>query len=209
MAAWLAYLKSRLLRPPAENEPLTGEELATDLAFRLARLAAMREKAAALFARPRLGRDVFSRGAPERTVVSREIIWQASMYDLLTAYAERRQRDMVTEVRFQKRKVWSLVDARKVLERLAGRWADWVPLDAILGGIAATSDERKTVRASGFGAALEMAKEGRLTLRQTGPFSPIYIRAAAAAANAAAGRPIAETRGEGGEAPGERPQAGE
>ena len=203
MASWLAYLKSRLLLPPAEDEPLTGDELAADLAFRLQRLAVMREKAAALFARPRLGRDVFARGAPEKTVVTREITWQASLFDLLTAYAERRQRGMVTEVRFAKRTVWSLVDARKILERLVGRWADWVPLEMILSGIAAAPEERRTVRASGFGAALEMAKEGRVTIRQASPFSPIYVRAAAPAARPTAGAP-----GDG-EATGERPRPGE
>lgn len=176
MAAWLTYLKSRLLlpKPPQDDEP-SGEELAAQLAFRLRRLEAMRERAAALMARPRIGRDVFLRGCPEamRTVTRPQ--WEASLYDLLSAYADFRQRTFVGEVRVGGRVVWSLVDAREILERLVGPIGDWVSLDRLIAPHVAP-ETHATLIASTFAASLEMVREGRLELAQTGAFSPLMIR---------------------------------
>ncbi|MEW5422984.1 ScpA family protein [Amorphus sp. 3PC139-8] len=177
MAAWLAYLKSRLLVPKPENddEP-TGEELAAELAFRLKRLEAMRKAAEDLTARPQLGRAVMARGAPEPIGVKRQTRWQATIYDLLSAYASQRQREMVTVVRMRRRVVWSLTDARQALERMVGRIVDWTPIDQLLLRYLSDPSERTTVLASTFSASLELVREGRLELRQTGAFAPIYVR---------------------------------
>ncbi len=178
MAAWLAYLKSRLLVPdePDDDEP-SGEMLAADLAFRLRRLDAMRDVAGRLMARRRLGIDVFSRGAPEAVVVEKRPEWQVSLYDLLVAYANHRQRSMVTRVEVGRRTVWSLLDARLVLERLIGSAAGWVEIDALLADYMRTGEERVTVRASSFSATLELAREGGLEIRQEAPFAPLFVRA--------------------------------
>lgn len=178
MAAWLAYLKSRLLLPDVdtgEDEP-TGEELAAALAFRLRRLEAMRDAASKLMARPRTGQDIFPRGAPEPIVVLRESSYVASLYDLLTAYASQHQRNSVTTVQVKKRNVWSLQDARDLLQRIFGQISDWTPIDDFLISYFATPDQRATVKASSFSASLELVREGVLELRQTGPFQPLYIR---------------------------------
>ncbi|MDK9697489.1 MAG: segregation/condensation protein A [Siculibacillus sp.] len=182
MAAWLAYLKSRLLLPlpPQDDEP-SGEELAAALAFRLRRLEAMREAAARLMARDRLGRDVFPRGAPEATAPIVRPEWQASLYDLLTAYAAQRQRFMITTVRVAARAVWSLADAREILERLIGRAADWTPIDGLVSEFM-TPEMRATIIASTFSASLELVREGRMELRQTGAFAPLHARARPAGA---------------------------
>jgi segregation and condensation protein A len=177
MAAWLAYLKSRLLLPEAAggDEP-TGEELAAELAFRLRRLEAMREAAARLANRNRLGRDVFARGAPEPVVVKRRSEYSATLYDLLSAYATQRQERAISRVQVKQRDVWSLSDAREVLGRMIGRIAEWAPLEMFLAPYLALPGMRTTVRASAFGASLELVREGRLELRQTAPFAPLYIR---------------------------------
>ena len=177
MAAWLAYLKSRLLIPEQkdEDEP-TGEELAAALAFRLQRLEAMRKAAEALMARNRLGRDVFARGAPQALSVQRKSVWSATIYDLLTAYAAQRQRQSVTSVRVRLRTVWSLQKARDLLSRLVGRMADWAPINSYLVDYLVDESERATVLASTFSASLEMVREGQLELRQSDPFAPIYLR---------------------------------
>ncbi len=179
MAAWLAYLKSRLLLPPepkSSDEP-SGEEMAALLALRLKRLEAMREAGARLMTRSRLGRDVFARGAPEPVAVTSRTRWQASLYDLLTAYATQRQRQMVTEVHVARRKVWSLADARFLLTRMIGDLADWVPVETLLAPFLASPEMRASVRASAFTASLELAREGHLDLRQSEAFAPIYLRA--------------------------------
>lgn len=133
MAAWLAYLKSRLLIPEQKDEDaLTGEELAAALAFRLRRLEAMREASAKLMNRNRLGRDVFVRGDPETLSIERKSRFAATLYDLLTAYAAQRQRTSVTSVHVRRRTVWSLQEARDLLTRLVGKEMDWAPLDAYL-----------------------------------------------------------------------------
>lgn len=177
MAAWLAYLKSRLLIPEQkdEDEP-TGEELAAALAFRLQRLEAMRKAAEALMQRNRLGRDVFARGAPQALSVQRKSVWSATIYDLLTAYAAQRQRQSVTSVRVRLRTVWSLQEARDLLSRLVGRMADWAPINSYLVDYLVDESERATVLASTFSASLEMVREGQLELRQSDPFAPIYLR---------------------------------
>lgn len=178
MAAWLAYLKSKLLIPKQQGDDgETGEELAASLQFRLKRLEAMRDAAAALVNRNRLGRDVFPRGMPEVVMVDRASQFSATLYDLLTAYASQRQRQAVTNVQIAKRAVWSLKEARVALARLMGRIEDWVSLDRFLIDYALSPQERASALASSFAASLELVREGKLEVRQNAPFEPIYMRA--------------------------------
>lgn len=178
MAAWLAFLKSKLLIPQqAEEEEMTGEEMAQQLAFRLKRLEAMREAATRLINRNRLGRDVFVRGAPEPIVVEKTSNFTATLYDLLTAYASQRQRNSVSQVTISRRKVWSLKDARGLLVRMIGEIDEWAALDQLL--IKYLHDdpqERVSALASSFAATLEMVREGQLEIRQDDVFAPIFMR---------------------------------
>ena len=185
MAAWLAFLKSRLLIPKQSgDEEASGEELAAVLQFRLKRLEAMRDAAARLVNRNRLGRDVFARGMPETVIVEKRNNFSASLYDLLTAYAGQRQRQAITNVRIAKRGVWSLKEARDILTRLLGSFPDWTELDRFLVEYLATPEERPTAIASSFAASLELVREGRIEIRQHEPFAPLYLR------NRAATKPI-------------------
>jgi segregation and condensation protein A len=182
MAAWLAFLKSRLLLPDIDDgEEPTGEELAAELAFRLRRLEAMRTAAAGLANRNRLGRDVFARGQPEPVQIHRRNEYSATLYDLLAAYAEQRQFSAISVVRVRQREVWSLRDAREVLSRIAGRAMDWAPMDDFLLQYFSSPSMRRSVKASALGASLELVREGRLELRQTEAFAPIYMRGVAPA----------------------------
>jgi len=177
MAAWLAYLKSRLLLPeqhPAEG--LSAEEMANALALRLRRLEAIRKFAEQLMNRPQLGRDVFQRGQPEPIAEIKHPQWSATLYDLLSAYASRRQIQSRSVVRVAKRTVWSLAEAREALERLIGQSMDWSPLDQYLVAYLTDPAMAATVLASSFAAALEMIREGRLEAHQQGAFSPLYLR---------------------------------
>ncbi|MBL8882413.1 MAG: segregation/condensation protein A [Hyphomicrobium sp.] len=179
MAAWLAYLKSKLLIPREKEDPQTqsAEEMAQRLAFRLMRLEAMRTAAARLMTRKRLGRDVFVRGAPEAVRTVKETTWTAQVYDLLKAYAEQRRRTIKVVHVVRARKVWSIKDARQRLERLVGATAgDWTQLDLFLEQYLPRGEEERTALASSFGATLEMAREGLVELRQDEPFAPIYMR---------------------------------
>jgi len=181
MAAWLAFLKSRLLLPreTVQGEEVSGEELARRLSFRLMRLEAMREAAAQLMTRMRLGRDVFQRGMPEGTKTIRETAHTATIYDLLHAYADQRRRTIKIGHVVKARAVWSIRDARERLERLMGdvhSATDWVEFARYLEQMVVASEDGKTVLASSFGATLEMAREGRVEIRQEGPFAPIYMR---------------------------------
>jgi segregation and condensation protein A len=180
MAAWLAFLKSKLLLPPdpskQEDQP-TGEELAARLSFRLMRLDAMRNAAGQLMTRHRLGRDVFARGQPEGVRTIRVRKYTAMIFDLLKAYADQRKRTVKRVHVVPRRTVWSIKDARARLEALLGeRTAEWVHLDAFLKQYGAVPDIARTARASSFGATLEMAREGLIELSQAAPFAPIYLR---------------------------------
>ncbi|GGH22010.1 segregation/condensation protein A [Alsobacter metallidurans] len=186
MAAWLAYLKSRLLlpAPPKPDEP-SAEDLAESLARRLVRLEAIRAAAQKLVERTRLGRDVFARGMPEPVVVTKTAEWEASLFDLLSAYARERQKHALSHVTVHARTVWSLAEAREALMRLAGVALDWTVLDEYLSAYMVEPAMRKTVRASTFVAALEMVREGMLELQQDRAFAPIWVKARTAAARAA------------------------
>jgi segregation and condensation protein A len=177
MAAWLAFLKSKLLipKPPGEDGE-SGEELAAVLQFRLKRLEAMRDAASRLVNRNRLGRDVFARGMPELVIVEKRNEYSASLYDLLTAYAAQRQRKAITNVRIAKRGVWSLKDARDILTRLIGSCKDWTALDRFLVEYLTGPEERATALASSFAATLELVREGHVEMRQQEAFAPLYLR---------------------------------
>jgi segregation and condensation protein A len=177
MAAWLAYLKSRLLLPDAEApETQTAEELAAALAFRLKRLEAFRDVAQKLMDRPQLGRDTFERGDPEPIAEIKTPQWSATLYDLLSAYAVQRQKQVLGRVRFAQRKVWSLAEARSAIERLVGISGDWSCLDDYLIEYMVEPALVPTVKASSFAATLEMVREGLIDLQQHNAFAPIYLR---------------------------------
>jgi len=178
MAAWLAFLKSKLLLPaePSEEGEPTGEELAALLAFRLKRLDAMRDAAAQLMTRKRLGRDVFGRGLPEPIRVTRNSVYEANVYDLLKAYSQQRQRNVSRTLHMEKRTVWSLKEARDELERLLGITCDWAPLDQLLAEFLVEPEMRRTALASSFTATLEMTREGALEIRQLKSFAPLLVR---------------------------------
>ena len=178
MAAWLAFLKSKLLLPaePSEEGEPTGAELAALLAFRLKRLHAMREVSAQLMTRKRLGRDVFGRGDPEPIRITRQSVYDANVYDLLKAYSQQRQRTAVLSMQLKPRTVWSLNEAREELERLLGMNVDWAPLDRLIAEFLVEPELRKTALASSFTATLEMTREGALEIRQAKSFAPLFVR---------------------------------
>jgi segregation and condensation protein A len=177
MAAWLAYLKSRLLIPEA-NDALgpSAEDMATALALRLRRLEAFRAVAEQLISRPQLDRDVFARGQPEPVAHVKRPEWSATLYDLLSAYAVQRQKNALGHVSLPHRTVWSLAEARAVLERLIGVSTDWSRLDEYLIAYVVEPSLRPTVLASSFAATLEMVREGALEVHQNTAFAPIYLR---------------------------------
>ncbi len=177
MAAWLAYLKSRLLLPEKDSElGPSAEDMATALALRLRRLEAIRNAAEALIARPQLGRDVFSRGAPEPIADIKRPEWTATLYDLLSAYSQQRQKQALAHVRFAPRQVWSLAEAREALERMMGMSADWSRLVHYLLSYVVEPSMRATVMASSFASVLVMVREGALDVHQDTAFGPIFLR---------------------------------
>ena len=183
MAAWLAYLKSRMLLPePVAPEGMSAADMAKALALRLQRLEAIREAGTKLFERPLLGRDVFGRGDPQPIAEIKRPEWSATLYDLLSAYASERQRKALARVRLAKRVVWSLADARSMLERLVGTSSgEWGRLDEYLLAYAVEPAMRATALASSLAATLELVREGAMEVHQSAAFAPIYLRKRAAA----------------------------
>jgi segregation and condensation protein A len=190
MAAWLAFLKSRLLLPePATPDGPSAEEMATALANRLRRLEAIREAANRLMNRPQFQRDIFPRGNPESIAEIRHPKFTATLFDLLSAYAAQRQQRVLATVHLTKRTVWSLAEARASLERLIGLAEDWSCLDEYLLNYVADPTQKATVFASSFAAALELVREGEVELNQKEAFAPIYFRKRQAQATGATSAP--------------------
>jgi segregation and condensation protein A len=178
MAAWLAFLKSRLLLPvaAASDEP-DARDLAAALANRLRRLEAIRAVSRLLQERPQLNWDIFSRGDPEPVALKRISLWEASIHDLLSAYAQQRQVRALARISLKKRHVWSLDAARAALERLIGTTSEWAALDEYLIAFMTEPGIERSVRATSLSATLELIKEGRVEVRQEKTFAPIFMRA--------------------------------
>ena len=179
MAAWLAYLKSRLILPRPESkegEP-SAYEMAARLRWRLARLDAMREAAARLMAGDRLGREIFARGAPEPIHIVKLRTYKDTLFDLLQSYASERAKKLRGQnYQLKTSPVMLIEQARERLERMFGAIPDWSNLDRLLpdgwtGGL-----RRRSAMASMFMACLEAARDGRVELRQMAAFEPLYVR---------------------------------
>ncbi|MFP4239321.1 MAG: segregation and condensation protein A [Rhodosalinus sp.] len=178
MAAWLAFLKSRLLLPPdPEEEGPSGDEMAAYLAFQLERLQAMREAAARLMARDRLGRDVFARGQGERVERVKRVRHTATLMDLMQAYARIRTRDEFRPWAFDRQSVYTMEEALDRLRGMIGFAGSWTDIAAYLPeGWREDPARRRSATAATFAATLELAREGRIELRQAGTFAPIELR---------------------------------
>lgn len=178
MAAWLTYLKSRLVLPQAAPEDAPGaDEMAAQLRWRLARLNAMREAAVRLMARNRLERDVFPRGAPEPVTVEVTRQYKDNLFDLLTAYSHQRVRKLGHRVYEMVRSpVYLIEEARARLERTLGNIPDWNILTRFLPPEWSFGPRRRSAVASTFSAALELARDGKLEIRQMSPFGAIFVK---------------------------------
>ena len=177
MAAWLAYLKSRLLLPePPDTDQPTAADLAANLARRLQHLEAIRRVGTGLMTRDRLGTHFFARGMPEMGSDTPRAPITATLYDLLSAYAIQRQKIALSHLDVGRRVVWSLIEARAALERLIGSANDWTELDHYLVAYVVEPAMRATVFASSFAATLEMVREGQLEVQQASAFAPLWLR---------------------------------
>lgn len=178
MAAWLAFLKSRLLLPPDPTEEgPTGEELAAHLAFQLERLQAMREVAAKLMARDQLGRDFFVRGIPEDVTQVRKITYVATLLDLMQGYARIRTKDDFRPYTMDRDAIFTLENALERMRGLIGFAGTWTDISTYLpDGFTTDPQRRRSATASTFAASLELAKEGKVELRQAETFAPVELR---------------------------------
>jgi len=183
MAAWLAYLKSRLLLPqaPQDDKP-SGIELAAELEHRLRLLEAMQIAGTRLMARPRTGQDVFFRGMPEGSSVIPVPVYDTGVYTLLRAYGAIRRRSEVAVLTIEPTLFHSMDDALERLARFVGRVPNWRELSSFLPKELRGELFRRSAVASTFAATLELARNGRIELRQDRAFGPIYVRSAGPAA---------------------------
>ncbi len=178
MAAWLAFLKSRLLLPPdPKDEGPSGEELAAHLAFQLERLEAMRQAAARLMGRDQLGRDFFARGQTEVYSRKRVVRYEANLLDLMQAYARIKTKEDFEPLHYQRDAVFTMEEALERLKGLIGTAMEWGELSQFLPeGWRHDPKKRRSATAATFAAALELVKEGRAEIRQYDTFSPIQLR---------------------------------
>jgi segregation and condensation protein A len=182
MAAWLAFLKSRLLLPPdPEEEGPSGEELAAHLAYQLERLQAMRDCAAKLMARDQKGRDFFVRGVPEDVSRTKVLRYSATLLDLMQGYARIRTKDEFRPYVMDRARLFTLEEALETMRPLIGFAGEWTDIATYLPeGFRADPGMRRSATASTFAATLELVKEGKIELRQAETYAPIEIRRRAA-----------------------------
>ena len=178
MAAWLAYLKSRLMlpEPPQSEDQPTAAQMADALAWQLRRLEAMQEAGIRLMARAQLGRDWFRRGAPEGVPVVRRPIWDVGLYDVLKSYGEIHRRGQDSVMHIKPMEYYSVEEATERLARMLGIAIEWQALLSFLPPGLQDAMKRRSAMAATFVASLHMAKEGALELRQTEAFGPLFMR---------------------------------
>lgn len=177
MAAWLAYLKSRLLLPDlSEDDEPTGEEMAAALAFQLRRLEAMQESGARLMAQPQLGQEFFSRGAPEAFAVVSRSEFEPNLFDLLRAYGDHVGRSEVRTLRINPSELISPDEAIRRMRTMMGSMRDWADIETFLPDGLTSEIVRRSAMASMLAAALQMTKEGKIQIRQGHRFGPIQLR---------------------------------
>ncbi len=178
MAAWLAFLKSRLLLPPDPTEEgPSGEELAAQLAFQLERLSAMRDAAARLMGRDQLGRDFFARGQTQMVERVRSVTYTATLLDLMQGYARIRTRDDFRPFVMDRENVFTMEQALERMRGLIGYAGEWGDLMSFLPeGWESDPVKRRSATAATFAASLELVKEGHLEIRQSESFAPIQLR---------------------------------
>ena len=186
MAAWLAYLKSRLLlpQPPEDDEP-SASDLAAALARRLRLLEAMQTAGGRLMARPRLGHDVFLRGAPEGLAVVAVPVYELGLYELLRTYGESHRRRTQAVLTIEPSTFHSMDDALKRLARFLGHMPDWRELTGFPPREVRGELFRRSALAATFAATLELVRDGRIELRQDRAFGPIYLRSPAVSGDGA------------------------
>ncbi len=177
MAAWLAYLKSRLLLPELPEDEPSPFAMAEALKFQLQRLEAMQKAAQTLYELPQLGTDTFLRGAPEKMEVEEKPIYYLPIYDLLSALAAPQRRRKPVAYNIEVSKLFSLEESMGRLRRILGIMPNWSTLHNFLPDMNAVQGlEARSAIASTFAATLELVKAGELELRQDGTFAPIYLR---------------------------------
>lgn len=184
MAAWLAYLKSRLFLPKEENsdEP-SAEEMAQALQFQLLRLEAMQKAAEQLMALPQLGSGVFARGNPQNIEIFIKTKWSVSLYDLLKAYGDIEKRHESKHYDVPVFNTMSQDDAMQRLRKMLGALPKkgvksvWTTLHSFLPELSEDALYDRSALASTFTAGLELVKQGKLEVRQDGLFKPVYLRA--------------------------------
>ncbi len=178
MAAWLAFLKSRLLLPSekGEEEELSAAEMAARLAFQLQRLEGMRNAGKKLFERPQLGRDFFKRGSPEQMKIFRTSVFEVSLFDLLRAYSSTRDRENISALRIDPTKLYTTEKALDWLRQVIGEAPDWTILENFLPPELGSGIVRRSAMAATFAATLEMVKGGEASLRQSKAFGPLYLK---------------------------------
>ena len=178
MAAWLAFLKSRLLLPPdPDDDGPSGEELAAHLAFQLERLQAMRDVAARLMARDQLGRDFFKRGQGEDVTRIRTVTYSATLLDLMQGYARIRTRDEFRPFVMDRDAVFTMEQALERMRPLIGFAGTWTDMETYLpDGWDIDPVRRRSATAATFAASLELVKEGHMEIKQSETFAPIHLR---------------------------------
>ena len=178
MAAWLAFLKSRLLLPTekGDEEELSAAEMAARLAFQLQRLEGMRNVGKKLFERPQLGRDFFKRGSPEQMKIVRTSVFEVSLFDLLRAYGSTRERENISALRIDPTKLYTTEKALDWLRQVIGKAPNWKTLENFLPPGLGSGIVRRSAMAATFAATLEMVKAGEASLRQSKAFGPLYLK---------------------------------
>ena len=180
MAAWLAYLKSKLLLPKEENDDQpSAEEMAEALRFQMRRLEAMQEAGKKLFELPRRGMDFWGRGAPEGLPTTYRAVYDVTLYDLLRAYARQQREKNVTALEIEPFDLFSIDEAIARLKEVLPGVPDWTELKAFLPSGIRQPLLRRSAISTTLIAVLELVRQGKADLRQDGgAYSPIYLKPA-------------------------------
>ena len=178
MAAWLTYLKSRLLLPKEEKtDDHTPEELEEALKYQLQRLEAFQLVSKKLYSRSLIGRDVFYGGSSEGVKVKYKIKYSSTFFDLLSAYAKIIQKkERINHLTIAYSELYSVDDAIQRLKGIFGNIVEWTNLLNLIPKFNKDKIINKSILSSNFVASLELAKNGFIEVKQNDVFGNIFVK---------------------------------
>ncbi len=177
MATWLTYLKSKLLLPETDEEEFKALEVAEKLKLQLKKLELIRLLSDQMLKRKRLGKDIFLRGIRGNIKSIYSTKYSITLFDIFKTYSSIITSREFQKINIPKLPVFTTEEGIKRIKDFFGKLNEWKNIDELLPiNFAESKNLKRSGKAGIFAGALELVKEGNVSIKQTNLFEDIYIK---------------------------------